>query len=223
MKAIVLTYDRNRVVTEHMIYRYDELWPDHPFVFRIPYQELGGRSTASTEYVRTPPEIRETALQLIADLDDEEWIYWCVDDKYPIQFVFPKINQLMTDAVRSPDISGFLFCRGKALLRKPEVTLYPEERRNSLGDVYLERGGSGEAPAFASLVKNMTVPALDKYVSAALGISENTRTLWLKARMQNKEGKKAEAKKTVEAALAKAGEADKDLANEIRRLSALWP
>jgi hypothetical protein len=136
-----LTYDRNRAVTEHMVHKYLELWPDHPFVFRIPYQELAGRATAGTEYVKTPPEIRETVLQLIADLADEDWIYWCVDDKYPIQFVLGKISQLMTDAIRSPDISGFLFCRGKALLRKPEVTLYPEERRNSSGDVYLERKG----------------------------------------------------------------------------------
>ena len=124
-----------------MIHQYDRLWPEHPFVFRIPYQELAGRATASREYVKTPPEIRETVLQLLADLADEDWIYWCVDDKYPIQFVLPKISQLMADAITSPDISGFLFCRGKALLRKPEVTLYPEERRNSLGDVYLERKG----------------------------------------------------------------------------------
>ena len=61
------------------------------------------------------------------------------------------------------------------------------------------------------------------WLDQALGVSENTRTLWLKARMQAKEGKTAEARKTVDAALAKAGENDKDLANEIRRLSALWP
>jgi hypothetical protein len=141
MKAIVLTYDRNRAVTEHMIYKYKELWPEHPFVFRIPYQELSGGTTASSEYVKTPPEIRETVLQLIADLDDDEWIYWCVDDKYPIELVLGKINQFVEDATRSPDMSGFLFCRCKALLRKPDETLYPEERPGSFGDVYLERKG----------------------------------------------------------------------------------
>jgi hypothetical protein len=124
-----------------MILKYKELWPDHPFVFRIPYQELGGRATASSEYVKTPPDIRETVLQLIADLDDDDWIYWCVDDKYPIQFVLGKINQFVEDAVQSPNLSGLLFCRCKALLRKPDETLYPEERRSSFGDVYLERKG----------------------------------------------------------------------------------
>jgi hypothetical protein len=33
MKAIVLTCDRYRALTEHMIRKYEELWPDHPFVF----------------------------------------------------------------------------------------------------------------------------------------------------------------------------------------------
>jgi hypothetical protein len=141
MKAIVLTCDRYRAVTEHMILKYKELWPDHPFVFRIPYQELGGRATASSEYVKTPPGIRETVLELIADLDDDDWIYWCVDDKYPIELVRTKIDQFVEDAIRSPTLSGLLFCRCKALLRKPDVTLYPEERRSSFGDVYLERKG----------------------------------------------------------------------------------
>src|SRR5437016_4313029 len=141
MKAVVLTCDRYRAITEHMILQYEKVWPNHPFVFRIPYQNLGGAATGRMEFLKTPESIQETVLQLIADLDDDEWIYWCMDDKYPIQFVLPKINQLMTEVIRSPDISGFLFCRGKALLQKPEVTLYPEERRNALGDVYLERKG----------------------------------------------------------------------------------
>ena len=141
MRAIVLTCDRYRAVTEHMILKYEELWPDHPLVFRIPYQQLGGRATARSEYVKTSPNIRETVLQLIADLDEDDWIYWCVDDKYLIQFVLEKINQLMTDAIGSPDISGLLFCRCKALLKKPDETLYPKEWRSSFGDVYLERKG----------------------------------------------------------------------------------
>jgi len=124
-----------------MILKYEELWPDHPLVFRIPYQQLGGRATARSEYVKTSPNIRETVLQLIADLDEDDWIYWCVDDKYLIQFVLEKINQLMTDAIGSPDISGLLFCRCKALLKKPDETLYPKEWRSSFGDVYLERKG----------------------------------------------------------------------------------
>ena len=78
---------------------------------------------------------------MIADLDDDDWIYWCVDDKYPVELVLAKLDQFVEDAIRSPSISGLLFCRCKALLRKPDETLYPEEWRSSFGDVYFERKG----------------------------------------------------------------------------------
>ena len=61
------------------------------------------------------------------------------------------------------------------------------------------------------------------WIDQALALNENIRTLWLKARLQQKEGKTAEAKKTLEAALAKAGPNDKDLAAEIKKQAALWP
>ena len=141
MKAIVLTYDRSRAVTEHMIFKYNELWPGHPFVFRIPYQERAGAPDDRREYVKTPSEIRATTLQLIADLDNDEWIYWCVDDKYPIELVLPKIRTVMADIHGLLDVSGLLFCRCKALLRRADETLFPGERKTSSGDIFLERRG----------------------------------------------------------------------------------
>ena len=141
MKAIVLTYDRNRAATEHMILKYGELWPDHPFVFRIPYQELAGPQSPRREYIKTPPEIRATALELIADLDDEEWIYWCVDDKYPIELVRSKIPAFFADRENLPESSGLLFCRAKALLRRADDTLFPDEVKTPSGHSYLERRG----------------------------------------------------------------------------------
>src|SRR5437764_10740930 len=100
MKAIVLTCDRYRAVTEHMMLQYEKLWPDHPFNFRIPFQELGGTNTKRIEYVKTPPEIRATVLELLRNLPDEEWIYWCVDDKYPFRHVVEKSVDL-SDVSRS--------------------------------------------------------------------------------------------------------------------------
>jgi hypothetical protein len=139
MKAIVLTCDRYRAMTEHMILRYEQLWPNHPFVFRIPFQNLAGTETERTNYVRTPGDLRATGLHLIADLHDEEWIYWCIDDKYPIRLITEKIVDLIEDVTRSPDMSGLLFCRCRAVLESPKLTLYPKERVNSLGDIYFER------------------------------------------------------------------------------------
>ncbi len=141
MKGIILTCDRYRAVTDHMIFKYDQLWPDHPFLFRIPFQDLAGTPSDRREYVKTPSEIRATALQLIADLDDEEWVYWCVDDKYPIELVLPKIRTFLANIRDLPEASGLLFCRCKALLRRPDETLFPGEQQNSFGDIFLERRG----------------------------------------------------------------------------------
>jgi len=141
MKAIVLTCDRYRAMTEHMILQYEKLWPNHPFVFRIPFQELGDANTDRTEYVRTPAAMKATVLRLIADLDNEDWIYWCIDDKYPIRLPNEKIVDLISDATRSTQLSGLIFCRCRLLLDSPELTLYPGEWINSFGDVYLERKG----------------------------------------------------------------------------------
>ena len=139
IKAIVLTCDRYRAITEHMIFQYDRLWPDHPFVFHVPYQEVGGTDTDRIKYLTAPSDIKGTVLHLLTEIDDEEWIYWCVDDKYPIQLITDKIASLISHAMRSPEVDGLLFCRCRAILNNPKLTLYPGKVKNPFGDVYLER------------------------------------------------------------------------------------
>lgn len=139
VKAIVLSWDRHRVVTQHMIAQYGRLWPDHPFVFRIPFQTLAGVTSNREEYIRTAPDIPGTVLQLIADLDDKEWIYWCADDKYPIQLITEKFTELFNYAREQEDMSGLLCCRCRVTLEKPELSLFPGHRVTPDGDVLLER------------------------------------------------------------------------------------
>jgi hypothetical protein len=143
MRAIVLTFDRHRAITQHMILQYQRLWPDHPFCFRVPYQNLGGINSDQLEYIKTrgdtPEDIPAAVLQLLADLPDEEWVYWCSDDKYPIRLEIERIGELMTYALETADISGLLFCRTRVTLDQPELTLYPNEQVTASGDVLLER------------------------------------------------------------------------------------
>ena len=139
MNAIVLTCDRFRAITEHMIRQYAVLWPDHPFVFRVPYQRLRGPTTDRLEFRRTSENIRATVLELLSDLDDEEWVYWCIDDKYPIRLTLPKIEQLISDSVEAPDMSGLLFCRCRVTLTEPKRALYPGKIVSPSGEVLLER------------------------------------------------------------------------------------
>ncbi len=119
MKAIVLTCDRFRAVTDHMIGRYAKLWPDHPFRFRVPYQELGPTAAAETvDYKKSPLRIKATVLTLLEDLDGEEMVYWCIDDKYPIKLDVPRIGGMLRwlAGESASTVSGILFCRCRKML-----------------------------------------------------------------------------------------------------------
>jgi hypothetical protein len=139
MKAIVMTCDRYRALTEHMILQYAKVWPEHPFVFMVPYQNLRGTDSKQTRFLETSQDIRSSVLQLLRDIDDEEWIYWCADDKYPIRLITAAIIRLFSYVSQSPDMSGLLCCRCRALLGEPELALYPSEWRTPSGDILLER------------------------------------------------------------------------------------
>jgi hypothetical protein len=143
IKAIVLSYDRHRAITDHMIRQYERLWPNHPFVFTVPYQTLQRPDTERIKYVKAPggkpADIPGTVLELIADLDDDEVVYWCSDDKYPIQLLTDRIARLGNYAQKMPDVAALMFCRCRATLERPELTLYPGERITSDGEVLLER------------------------------------------------------------------------------------
>ena len=119
MRAIVLTYDRNASITEHMIKCYEDLWPNNPFTFRISFQNENRCIIRSNrEYIKTSPGIKETVLELLSDLDDETWIYWCIDDKYPIKLHLPYIEFLHRSLNLNDisDMSGIIFCRARNML-----------------------------------------------------------------------------------------------------------
>ena len=61
-----------------------------------------------------------------------------------------------------------------------------------------------------------------RWLDMSIKERETLPNLWLKARMLHAQGKTAEALRTAEQAIAKAGPNDTTFANEIRRLSGLW-
>ena len=142
MKAIVLSCDRFRAVTDHMIFKYAQLWPGHPFRFRVPYQQLGPTTGAGlVEYKKSPAGIKATVLTLLDDLDDEEMIYWCIDDKYPIKLDVRRIEAMLRwlSLEQASTVSGILFCRCRRMWdsRFLTGTVIADDVEN----VYLERKG----------------------------------------------------------------------------------
>ncbi len=135
-----MSCDKYRTLTDHMIYKYEQLWPDHPFHFRVPYQELAATiSTDKVEYKKTSPGIKATVLTLLDDLDDEELIYWCIDDKYPIKLNVPRIETIYSwlGKGEASSFSGVLFCRCRTSWHSNSLT--GEQAIDSSGNVYLER------------------------------------------------------------------------------------
>lgn len=141
MKAIVLTFDRVRAVTLHMIAAYDEVWPGHPLRFRIPFQALPPPSRADVEPVPSPPGIRDTVLALLADLADDDWVYWCIDDKYPIGGEFGRFAEVAAwlPAIADTEVAGILLCRCRGLLGDRNLT--GARMTAPWGEALLERAG----------------------------------------------------------------------------------
>ena len=61
-----------------------------------------------------------------------------------------------------------------------------------------------------------------KWLDMSIKEQETTANLWLKARMLQAQGRKADALRTAEMAIAKAPADQQDFASEIRRLSQAW-
>ena len=138
MDAIVLTCDRFRALTEHMIYQYDRLWPDHGLRFLIPFQDDRGVDTRTVKFIRSEPSIKQTVLTLLAEFDDEDWIYWAIDDKYPVILNVPQIMTIRDKLLVRDSVNGVLFCRCRNLCR-PECLNSLEI--DSEGHRYLGRRG----------------------------------------------------------------------------------
>ena len=69
---------------------------------------------------------------------------------------------------------------------------------------------------------NNRMTEAQRWLDLSLKEQETTANLWLKARMLHAQGRKADALRTAEMAIAKAPADQQDFANEIRRLSQGW-
>ncbi len=126
MRAIVLSCDRYAPMAAHMVRTYRTLWPAHPFVFRVPVQDAHwpeAWSDPAIEFVPSPAPIVATMETLLGDLPDDEWVYWCIDDKWLIDIDVAAVERLhrWVAALNDPAVSGLIFCRCRMLLDDDHV------------------------------------------------------------------------------------------------------
>lgn len=119
MKAIVLSCDKYHSFAHHMLLTYQAKWPTNRFMFRIPWNNHVPGDIKSdfdnVEFIRTEVPLKKTIDSLLTDMDDSEWVYWCVDDKYLIDIDQHKANQVVqfVNSVEDQNITGisFMFTR----------------------------------------------------------------------------------------------------------------
>lgn len=147
MIAIVLTFDKYKAFSQHMIMCYQDLWPNNPFTFRIPYQSESIKDEYLTlfgdkvELVKSPSGIVDTVFTLIDDLKDEEIVFWCMDDRFPISLQvdeLEKLHQVITnDEIKN--LSAMLFTSSPYCWSSNNIWWSKYKLKNKNGQTYFRR------------------------------------------------------------------------------------
>jgi hypothetical protein len=101
MKAILLGYDKDFGFIQLAYKAYMALWPDCPLIFRIPINDRNNPDFAffsgkpNVELIDSPSPFKATARALLEGIGDEEWVYWCISDRYPSYLNVGKINKIL--------------------------------------------------------------------------------------------------------------------------------
>ena len=145
MKALVLTFDKYRPFAEHMMMCYEQLWPDNPFTFRVPYQSEEVKDYYlqkfgdKVEMIKSPSGIVDTMFALSDDLDENEWVYWCMDDRYPIKLDVTEIDRCRQYAVEHDNVDGMMFCNNPRIWTCENTYWRRFKIKTALGQTYFRR------------------------------------------------------------------------------------
>jgi hypothetical protein len=105
VKGVVLSFDPHLEIANLLVETYNRLWPDCCVEFRIPFTDRDPRSICraeNVEFISTPPDIRSTVESLLSDLPENEFVFWCIDDRYPIEIFEPTVLGAVRDFASDP-------------------------------------------------------------------------------------------------------------------------
>lgn len=115
MKALCFTFDRNMPVMEYVLHTYFKHWPDNPFVFYVPWNNikpdyLVEKYGDKVQLLQTDSAVKPTIRTLLSVVQPNEFIWWAQDDKYILDF---KNKQIIKDLYQhnTPDVGSFMFTR----------------------------------------------------------------------------------------------------------------
>src|SRR5436190_5576789 len=101
VKAVVLTYDRQVGLAELAVKSYLQFWKECPFQFVIPQNDPNSpdfeflRRQNNVTMVGTPSSMPQTMSKLLERFEDDAWLYWCIDDRYPISLDVHRLEAIV--------------------------------------------------------------------------------------------------------------------------------
>lgn len=130
MQVLVLTSDSRAEIAELMIARYNQIWPQHPFTFRIPYQSECRKLTTwgggKRQWIPSPSDQNETLEAISSGID--EWCYLTSDEWYPEKIDeqrFKRVLQFL-EQPESSGLEGILMCHGQNLMASAMTGKYSD-------------------------------------------------------------------------------------------------
>jgi len=115
MKAICFTFDRNMPIMEYVLHTYFKCWPDNPFVFYVPWNNvkpdyLVEKYGDKVQLLQTDSAVKPTIRTLLSVVEPNEFIWWAQDDKYILDF---KNKQIIKDLYQhdTSDVGGYMLTK----------------------------------------------------------------------------------------------------------------
>jgi len=147
MKAIVLTFDKYKVFAAHMIDCYLKHWKDCPLIFKIPYQSEETKQFFENRYgsqrvelIKSPSGIVDTINTLLSDIDDDEWMYWCLDDRYVTEMDSVAYNTVFNYIVSGkPSTKEAAFMMNNKSIHKSPRYLFPHSMDMNIDKLIFRR------------------------------------------------------------------------------------
>lgn len=83
---------------------YARLWPGHPFTFRVPFASATGSAAfahlsaqGNCEMMQSPVSIKDSMAVLLDGIASSEWVFWCIDDRFPVRVEAAAATRLAED------------------------------------------------------------------------------------------------------------------------------